>query len=37
MVAFGFARLTPPELLADAGGGVFSSMDDLPDLLSPLA
>jgi len=37
MVAFGFARLTPPDLLADAGGGVFSSMDDLPGLLSPLA
>ena len=35
MTAFGFARLTPPELLAEARGGIFSSMDDLPRLLSP--
>jgi HAD superfamily hydrolase (TIGR01509 family) len=34
MVAFGFAHLTPPGLLANARGGTFSSMDDLPDLLS---
>ena len=34
MVAFGFASHTPPELLAKARGGIFSSMDDLPDLLS---
>jgi HAD superfamily hydrolase (TIGR01509 family) len=36
MVAFGFARLTPPELLVRARGGIFSSMDDLPALLSDL-
>jgi beta-phosphoglucomutase-like phosphatase (HAD superfamily) len=34
MTAFGFARLTPPGLLAEARGGVFCSMDDLPGLLS---
>jgi len=34
MTAFGFARLTPPALLAQARGGIFTSMDDLPDLLS---
>ena len=33
MVAFGFARATPPALLAQASGGVFSSMSDLPALL----
>ena len=35
MTAFGFARLTPRRLLAEARGGIFSSMDDLPRLLSP--
>ena len=34
MVAFGFARLTPPALLSDAAGGVFSSMAELPELLA---
>ncbi len=33
MVAFGFARLTPPERLGHAPGGVFTAMDSLPALL----
>lgn len=33
MVAFGFARVTPPALLSHAGGGIFSSMTELPALL----
>ena len=33
MTAFGFARMTPPERLQAAGGGVFRSMDELPALL----
>jgi len=33
MVAFGFARATPPTLLSKASGGIFSSMSDLPTLL----
>ena len=33
MTAFGFARLTPAEHLRDAGGGVFTSMHELPTLL----
>ena len=33
MVAFGFARATPPMLLSKASGGIFSSMSDLPALL----
>ena len=31
--AFGFARMTPADRLRDAGGGVFTSMDELPRLL----
>jgi HAD superfamily hydrolase (TIGR01509 family) len=34
MTAFGFARMTPPERLRDAGGGVFGSMAELPALLA---
>ena len=33
MTAFGFARMTPPERLEAAPGGVFRSMDELPALL----
>lgn len=33
MIAFGFARLTSPGLLAHARGGTFSSMTELPALL----
>jgi HAD superfamily hydrolase (TIGR01509 family) len=33
MVAFGFARLTPPGLLGGAAGGLFHDMAELPDLL----
>ena len=33
MVAFGFARVTAPTLLSQAGGGVFFSMSELPALL----
>lgn len=33
MVAFGFARVTPPAALSHARGGTFSSMADLPALL----
>jgi len=33
MTAFGFARMTPADRLRDAGGGVFTSMDELPRLL----
>ena len=33
MVAFGFARLTPPAVLSHALGGIFSSMAELPALL----
>ncbi len=33
MTAFGFARMTPAERLRAAGGGVFTSMDELPRLL----
>jgi hypothetical protein len=33
MTAFGFARMTPPERLQAAGGGVFRSMAELPALL----
>jgi HAD superfamily hydrolase (TIGR01509 family) len=36
MTAFGFARMTPANRLRDAGGGVFSSMDQLPRLLRRL-
>ena len=34
MTAFGFARMTPPERLAQATGGVFTSMDELLPLLT---
>jgi HAD superfamily hydrolase (TIGR01509 family) len=34
MTAFGFARLTPPDRLREATGGVFRSMDELPALLA---
>lgn len=34
MVAFGFARLTPPAVLSGALGGTFSSMAELPALLA---
>jgi HAD superfamily hydrolase (TIGR01509 family) len=34
MTAFGFARMTPAERLAQATGGVFTSMDELPTLLT---
>jgi HAD superfamily hydrolase (TIGR01509 family) len=33
MVAFGFARMTPAAALSHAGGGIFSSMAELPPLL----
>ncbi len=33
MTAFGFARMTPPERLREAKGGIFTSMDELPGLL----
>jgi HAD superfamily hydrolase (TIGR01509 family) len=33
MTAFGFARMTPPDRLREAKGGIFTSMDELPDLL----
>jgi HAD superfamily hydrolase (TIGR01509 family) len=33
MTAFGFARMTPPERLREARGGVFRAMDELPALL----
>ena len=33
MTAFGFVRMTPPERLEAAAGGVFRSMDELPALL----
>ena len=33
MVAFGFARVTPPAALSHARGGTFSSMAELPALL----
>jgi HAD superfamily hydrolase (TIGR01509 family) len=33
MTAFGFARMTPPERLHAAAGGIFRSMDALPALL----
>ena len=33
MTPFGFARMTPAERLAQATGGVFASMDELPALL----
>lgn len=33
MISFGFAGQTPAERLADARGGVFSRMSELPDLL----
>jgi len=33
MVAFGFARVTPPAVLSHARGGIFSSMAELPALL----
>ena len=33
MTAFGFARTTPAERLRAAGGGVFTSMEELPRLL----
>lgn len=33
MTAFGFARLTPPDRLRDARGGVFRTMAELPGLL----
>jgi beta-phosphoglucomutase-like phosphatase (HAD superfamily) len=34
MTAFGFARMTPPERLQAADGGVFRSMNELPALLT---
>ena len=34
MTAFGFARMTPPERLRAATGGVFATMDELPALLA---
>jgi len=34
MVAFGFARMTPPAVLSHARGGIFSSMAELPALLA---
>jgi HAD superfamily hydrolase (TIGR01509 family) len=34
MVAFGFARVTPPERLREAAGGIFISMDELPAMLA---
>ena len=34
MTAFGFARMTPPERLQAASGGVFRSMHELPTLLT---
>jgi HAD superfamily hydrolase (TIGR01509 family) len=34
MTAFGFARMTPPERLQAASGGVFRSMHELPALLT---
>lgn len=33
MTAFGFARMTAPERLQQAKGGVFTAMDELPALL----
>ena len=33
MVAFGFARMTPAAASSHAGGGIFSSMAELPALL----
>jgi HAD superfamily hydrolase (TIGR01509 family) len=33
MTAFGFARMTPAERLGAAGGGIFTSMEELPQLL----
>ena len=34
MVAFGFCRMTPAERLCDARGGLFDSMERLPELLA---
>jgi HAD superfamily hydrolase (TIGR01509 family) len=34
MTAFGFARITPAERLRQAAGGIFTSMRDLPILLT---